>query len=83
MQSNKGTIKTILKPVHEGSSLGMAKATNVEELLDALDCAFEFDNEVLIEEWIAGEEYTVPILNAFLKRQKPHYLKLMKLHALH
>ncbi len=53
----------MVKPVHEGSSLGMAKATNVEELLDALDCAFEFDNEVLIEEWIAGEEYTVPILN--------------------
>jgi len=54
----------IVKPVHEGSSLGIAKVTNVEELIRALDCAFELDNEVLVEEWITGEEYTVPILNS-------------------
>lgn len=52
----------IVKPVHEGSSIGLAKATNPEELIYALDCAFEFDNEVLVEVWITGDEYTVPIL---------------------
>ena len=53
----------MVKPVNEGSSIGMAKVSNAEELITALKSAFEFDHEVLLEAWITGEEYTVSMLN--------------------
>lgn len=54
--------KVMVKPAHEGSSIGMAKAESVEELTQALNEAFCFDNEVLVEAWINGPEYTIAIL---------------------
>ena len=53
----------MVKPVNEGSSIGMAKVSNAAELISALNAAFEFDHEVLLEAWITGEEYTVSMLN--------------------
>jgi len=55
--------KAIVKPVNEGSSIGMAKVENAEQLIDALSNAFKFDNKVLLEAWITGQEYTVSMLN--------------------
>ena len=52
----------VVKPVNEGSSLGMSKVESVDKLADAIDAAESFDNEILIEEWIKGTEYTVTIL---------------------
>ena len=42
----------IVKPSHLGSSIGIRAAHNEEELSEALDVAFSFDDEVLIEEMI-------------------------------
>ena len=53
----------MVKPVNEGSSIGMAKVSHIDELMNALKVAFEFDHEVLVEAWITGEEYTVSMLN--------------------
>ena len=53
----------MVKPSHEGSSIGMAKASTSEELKSALENAFKFDDEVLLEQWITGTEYTVSMLN--------------------
>tara|TARA_R110001583_G_scaffold67490_7_gene192911 strand:- start:19502 stop:20422 length:921 start_codon:yes stop_codon:yes gene_type:complete len=53
----------MVKPVNEGSSLGMAKASNPEQLIKALHEAFKFDNKVLLESWITGQEFTVSMLN--------------------
>ncbi|MFY8352730.1 D-alanine--D-alanine ligase [Pseudoalteromonas sp. SSM20] len=53
----------MVKPSHEGSSIGMAKASSAEELNSALENAFTFDDEVLLEQWITGSEYTVSMLN--------------------
>lgn len=53
----------MVKPVNEGSSIGMAKVSHVDELMTALQTAFEFDHEVLLEAWVTGEEYTVSMLN--------------------
>ncbi len=53
----------IVKPSHEGSSLGMRKVTNKVELVDAVAFAQQYDSEVLIEQWITGREYTVAVLN--------------------
>ncbi|MCJ8319656.1 MAG: D-alanine--D-alanine ligase [Colwellia sp.] len=54
--------KVMVKPANEGSSIGMAKAENPEQLTTALTEAFKFDDEVLVEAWITGPEYTVAIL---------------------
>jgi len=52
----------MVKPAHEGSSLGMAMADTPEKLHNALVAAFSFDGDVLLETWIDGPEYTVAIL---------------------
>ena len=54
--------KVMVKPAHEGSSIGMAMADTNEKLTNALVEAFGFDGEVLLEAWIDGPEYTVAIL---------------------
>lgn len=54
--------KVMVKPSHEGSSIGMAQANNADELTDALNEAFKFDNQVLVEQWITGREFTVAVL---------------------
>ena len=51
-----------VKPANEGSSIGMTKATDAITLADAIAQAFTFDDEVLLERFIEGEEYTVSIL---------------------
>ena len=52
----------IVKPNREGSSVGMSKVDRIDALPVALELAFEHDNEVLIEKWLSGPEYTVAIL---------------------
>ncbi|MEW6981331.1 D-alanine--D-alanine ligase [Colwelliaceae bacterium 6471] len=54
--------KVMVKPANEGSSIGMAKAENAEQLVAALNAAFAFDEHILVEAWIDGPEYTVAIL---------------------
>jgi len=53
----------MVKPINEGSSIGMAKASNTEQLITALQEAFKFDDKVLLEAWITGQEFTVAMLN--------------------
>ncbi len=52
----------MVKPANEGSSIGMAQAKTVQQLESALVEAFGFDQEVLLEAWIDGPEYTVAVL---------------------
>lgn len=52
----------IAKPCCGGSSIGVAKANNREELLSALESAFCYENEVLVEEFISGREFSVGVL---------------------
>ena len=54
--------KVMVKPSHEGSSIGMAQASTTQELEDALANAFKFDNQVLVEQWITGREFTITVL---------------------
>ena len=60
LEKLSGTV--MVKPVHEGSSIGMAKAASAEQLIDALTEAFKFDDKVLLEAWITGDEFTVSML---------------------
>lgn len=52
----------IVKPAHEGSSIGMAKVADVEALIAAWKDASQYDSQVLVEQWIAGPEFTVAML---------------------
>jgi len=52
----------MVKPANEGSSIGMAKVRSAGELASAISQATDFDDDVLLEQWIDGNEYTVAIL---------------------
>ena len=52
----------IVKPAHEGSSIGMAKVNSVDELVAAWKDAATYDSQVLVEQWIRGPEFTVAVL---------------------
>ncbi len=58
-----GRIKlpVFVKPNNGGSSIGMSKVNRKEELDAALNKAFKEDNEVLVEEFISGREFTVGV----------------------
>lgn len=53
----------IVKPVHEGSSIGMSKVERAGNLAAARDVALGYDSEVIAERWITGKEYTVAVLS--------------------
>lgn len=54
--------KVMVKPAQEGSSIGMNSAASAEALASAVATAHKYDQEALIEAWLAGPEYTVSIL---------------------
>ena len=54
--------KYVIKPNSQGSSVGFSVVDNFEDINSAIDVALDFDNKVLIEEYIGGNELTVPIL---------------------
>lgn len=51
-----------IKPANAGSSLGITKAKNREELIDGLDFALQYDSKVLVEETFIGRELEIGIL---------------------
>ena len=54
--------KLVVKPVSEGSSVGMSIVHEPGELASAIERAFEHDRTVLVEEFVAGAEVTVGVL---------------------
>lgn len=51
-----------IKPVNSGSSVGISKAKNKNELQAAIDEASKFDRKILIEKAISGREIEVSVL---------------------
>lgn len=52
----------VVKPQFEGSSIGLSIAQDEGSLIKAVEKAFEYDDKILIEEYIRGRELTVGIL---------------------
>jgi D-alanine-D-alanine ligase len=52
----------IVKPVHEGSTLGITIVDDLEALKSAYQEAARYDAAVMAERFICGEEYTVSLL---------------------
>ena len=53
----------IVKPAHEGSSIGISKADSDISLREAWQLAHRYDDEVFAEQWVSGGEYTCGILD--------------------
>jgi D-alanine-D-alanine ligase len=52
----------IVKPPHEGSTIGITKVSVAPDLQAAYDLAAQFDAVVLAEEFVTGREFTVAVL---------------------
>ena len=52
----------IVKPAHEGSSLGLTKVKSVDELPAAYELAAGLDKKVIAETCIVGDELTCPLV---------------------
>lgn len=52
----------MVKPAHEGSSIGMSRAMDADELRAAWQAAAKYDSAVLAEQWVHGTEYTAAVL---------------------
>lgn len=51
-----------IKPANMGSSVGITRAGNINELINAVDEALKYDNRVIIEEEIRGRELETAVL---------------------
>jgi D-alanine-D-alanine ligase len=56
-------LPVFVKPNNGGSSLGMSKVNEPGQLEEAIRKAFREDQQVLIEEFIAGREFTIGVLS--------------------
>jgi D-alanine-D-alanine ligase len=54
--------QTVVKPVSEGSSLGVSVCTGSKELAAGIDAAFQHDAEVLVERFVEGREITCCVM---------------------
>ena len=55
-------LPAIVKPAREGSTIGLSRVEAVQEFTAAYALASRYDNLVLVEEFVAGEELTASIL---------------------
>ncbi len=66
----------MIKPSREGSSIGMAKVEDAQQLRQAWETARRYDASVLAERWIVGREYTASILQGealpLIRLETPH-----------
>jgi D-alanine-D-alanine ligase len=52
----------VVKPNKQGSTVGLSVVREPAQLQDAIDRALRFDDEVMLERFIAGREFTVGVL---------------------
>ena len=52
----------MVKPSREGSSIGISKVNDASQLGASLEAAFAYDESVLVEQFVEGDEYTLSIL---------------------
>jgi D-alanine-D-alanine ligase len=57
-------LPVFVKPNNGGSSIGMSKVAKADEMDAAIIKAFNEDNQVLVEEFIAGREFTIGVFKS-------------------
>lgn len=68
----------IVKPPHEGSSIGVSKVSQASDLNDAVALATRYDPDLLCEAFIEGEEVTCPVMG---EGQEAHALPVVRIAA--
>lgn len=68
----------IIKPPHEGSTIGITKVSEREKIADAYAVAAQLDEEVLAENFIQGRELTVAVLG---RGKNAHALPIIEIVA--
>lgn len=58
------TLPVFVKPNNGGSSIGMSKVNDASNLPAAIDKAFKEDDQVLVEEFISGREFTIGVFKS-------------------
>jgi len=58
---SKVSLPVFVKPNNGGSSIGMSKVNFENELPQAIEKAFKEDDQVLIEEFVKGREFTIGV----------------------
>ena len=71
----KVDIPCIVKPSNQGSSIGVSLVMSKKEFKNAIDLALKYSNKVIVEEYIAGLETTVPILG----NERPYTLPVVEI----
>ena len=56
------TSSDMISETLSGSSCGVSKVKRRDELIDAIGAAFQFDDKVLVEEFVDGRELEVAVL---------------------
>lgn len=56
------SLPLFVKPNKNGSSYGAAKVTEQQQLLPAIENAFNYDDEILVEEYLQGTEVTCGVI---------------------
>lgn len=59
---NQLGIPVFVKPCNLGSSVGISKANSEKEFAEAVSLAFQYDNKIIIEEYIEGREIECSVL---------------------
>lgn len=54
--------KTVVKPANEGSAIGVTIAHTPDELPEAIEKAFGYDDSILVERFVPGVEVTVGVI---------------------
>ena len=52
----------IVKPAQEGSSIGMTKVSEANQLQLAFEIAAQYDDIIFAEQWVTGKEFTIAII---------------------
>lgn len=68
----------IVKPPHEGSTLGLKKVKSTEEITEAFLLSSTYESELLAEQCIIGRELTIPVLG---KGKEAHALPIIEIIA--
>ena len=55
-------LPVVVKPSHEGSSVGITRVRSAADLADAIKLAALYDGELVVEQMVEGDEFTVGIL---------------------
>jgi D-alanine-D-alanine ligase len=57
-------LPVVVKPANGGSTVGLSKVYNIEDLQKAITVAFKYDSTIIIEEMIIGEEFTITVFDS-------------------